>query len=375
MASEVEAAQGRVERLRALMTERGYDAVVLRNNPDLRWLTGASRTFDFELAHTAFVTAEGLWLHTDSRYYNTFVERLGAGTPWQLDMDAIDHPAWVAAMVERTHARVVAIEDTNQLSFYNELTAALARRSVACLLPQLHGDLVEMRAVKDDAEIAAMRRAQAITDDAFAHMCAFIRPGLTELELRVELDTYMLSHGADALSFDSIVASGPNTANPHAQPGPRVVQPGDFVLMDYGAGLGDYKSDMTRTVVVGAPSERQREIYDLVRRVNETCEAAIHPGVVGRDIHNLAVRLISEAGYGDYFKHGLGHGVGIEIHEEPRFSRVDEHVVVPGNVITVEPGVYLPGFGGVRLEDYGVVTENGYEVFTASSHELVSVGV
>ena len=371
MASEVQAALGRVERLRALMAKRGYDAVVLRNNPDLRWLTGAARTFDFELAHTAFVTAGGLWLHTDSRYYNTFVERLGVDTPWQLDMDVIDAPAWVASMVAKTRARVVAIEDTNQLSFYNALNAELARTSVACLMPQLHGDLIKMRAVKDEAEIAAMKAAQAITDDAFAHMCDVIRPGLTELELRVELDTYMLSHGADALSFDTIVASGPNTANPHAQPGPRVVQKGDFVLMDYGAGLGDYKSDMTRTVVVGQPSDKQREIYSLVRSVNEACEAAIHPGVIGRDIHNLAVRLITEAGYGDYFKHGLGHGVGLEIHEEPRFSRLDEHVIAPGHVITVEPGVYLPGFGGVRLEDYGVVTSDGYEVFTASSHDLV----
>ena len=371
MASEVQAALGRVERLRELMAQRGYDAVVLCNNPDLRWLTGAARTFDFELAHTAFVTADGLWLHTDSRYYNTFVERLGADTPWHLDMEIVDAPAWVASMISKTRSRVVAIEDTNQLSFYNALNAELARASVACLMPQLHGDLIEMRAVKDEAEIVAMKKAQAITDDAFAHMCEFIRPGLTELEIRVELDTYMLSHGADALSFDTIVASGPNTANPHAQPGPRVVEPGDFVLMDYGAGLGDYKSDMTRTVVIGHPSDKQRAIYDLVRSVNEACEAAIHPGVIGRDIHNLAVRLISEAGYGDYFKHGLGHGVGLEIHEEPRFSRLDEHVIAPGHVVTVEPGVYLPGFGGVRLEDYGVVTDDGYEVFTRSSHDLV----
>ncbi|MBS5477971.1 MAG: aminopeptidase P family protein [Coriobacteriia bacterium] len=373
MNSEGLAACGRVERLRALMAQRGYDAVVLRNNPDLRWLTGAARTFDFELAHTAFVTADGLWLHTDSRYYNTFVERLGTDTAWQLDMDIVDAPAWVASMVAKTRSRVVAIEDTVQLSFYNDLLSALQSASVACLLPQLHGDLIQMRAVKDAAEIAAMRKAQAITDDAFEHMCSYIRPGLTELQLRVELDNYMLSHGADALSFDTIVASGPNTANPHAQPGERVVQIGDFVLMDYGAGLGDYKSDMTRTVVVGQPSEKQRALYDLVRSVNEACEAAVHPGVIGKDIHNLAVRLISEAGYGDYFKHGLGHGVGLEIHEEPRFSRLDEHVMEPGHVVTVEPGVYLPGFGGVRLEDYGVVTSDGFDVFTRASHDLVVI--
>lgn len=370
----LDTAAGRVARLRELMAQRGYDAVVLRNNPDLRWLTGAERVFDFEQAHTAFVTADGLWLHTDSRYHNSFLTRLGPDTPWQIDMDMVGAAQWVASMVASTRSRVVAIEDTNQLSFLNGLERALQDASVACLLPQLHGDIIEMRAVKDAAEVEAMRAAQAITDKAFEHMCEFVRPGLTELQLRAELESFMLANGADSLAFETIVASGPNSANPHAQPGSRVVQKGDFVLFDYGAGLNDYKSDMTRTVVVGQPSDKQREIYDLVRRVNEACKAAIRPGVIGREIHELAVRLISEAGYGDYFKHGLGHGVGIEIHEEPRFSRLDAHRIEPGHVITVEPGVYLPGFGGVRLEDFGVVTQDGFDVFTASTHELVVVG-
>ncbi len=367
--------ENRVARLRALMEERGYDAVVLRNNPDLRWLTGAARVFDAECAHTAFVTADGLWLHTDSRYYNAFCERLGDGTPWQVDMDQTDHAAWVAQRARASRARTVAVEDTVTLAFADGLERALADASQACLLPRLHGDLVWMRAVKEPDEIETMRAAQAITDAAFEHMCSFIRPGLTEMELRVELDNFMLTHGADALSFDSIVASGPNTANPHALPGQRKVEMGDFVLMDYGAGLNDYKSDMTRTVVVGEPSAKQRELYDLVRRVHEECAAAVHAGVVGEDVHNLAVRLISEAGYGDYFKHGLGHGVGVEIHEMPRFGRNFPQKVESGSVVTIEPGVYLPGFGGVRLEDYGVVTENGYEPLTRSTHELMVVGV
>ena len=365
------ASTDRIARLRSLMKERGYDAVVVRNNPDLRWLTDAARVFDAECAHTAFITADGLWLHTDSRYYNTFVERLGAPTSWIIDMDAIDGATWVAQRVRASHARVVAIEDTLTLAFADELERALADCSVACLLPRLHGDLVEMRAVKDAEEIEAMRAAQAITDAAFSHMCAYIKPGMTELQIRAELDNYMLAHGADGLAFDSIVASGPNTANPHALPGARVVQEGDFVLMDFGASLNDYRSDMTRTVVVGEPSAKQREIYDLVRRVHEECAAFARVGVEGHEVHDLAVRLITEAGYGDYFKHGLGHGVGIEIHEQPRFGRGDAHVLAPGHVVTVEPGVYLPGFGGVRLEDFGVVTEQGYEPFTQSTHDLV----
>lgn len=367
------AAEQRVARLRALMQERGYDAVVLRNNPDLRWLTGAARVFDAEDAHTAFVTADGLWLHTDSRYYNTFVERLGERGPWKLDMDPVDGSEWAAQRVCETRSRVVAVEDTVTLSFADAFDRALYDHSCSCLMPRLHGDLVEMRAVKDDEEIAQMRAAQAVTDAAFAHMRSVIRPGLTEMELRAELDNFMLSHGADTLAFDSIVASGPNTANPHALPGPRVVEEGDFVLMDFGAGVGDYRSDMTRTVVVGEPSVRQREIYDIVRRTHEECAAFAKPGVCGREVHELAVKLISEAGYGDYFKHGLGHGVGIEIHEQPRFGRGDSHVLEPGHVVTIEPGIYLPGFGGVRLEDFGVITGDGYVPFTTSTHELVVV--
>ena len=368
------ASDARLARVRELMAARGYDALVLRNVCDLRWLTGAERVFDDERAHTAFVTADGAWLHTDSRYHNVLVERLGQDAPWHIDMDGEAHPAWIARMAGESRVRVLAVEDTITLGFYEQVTAELASRSLACLMPRLHADLTEMRAVKDADEIATMRRAQAVTDEAFAHMCAWLRPGVTEMQARAELDGYMLSHGADGLAFGTIVASGPNTANPHAQPGERVIERGDFVLMDFGAAVTDYKSDMTRTVVVGAPSERQRELYDLVRRVNEACAAAVRPGVTGRSVHELAVSMISEAGFGDYFKHGLGHGVGVEIHEEPRLSARDEHVLTPGNVVTVEPGVYLPGFGGVRLEDYGVVTPSGFDVFTRSTHDLVSVG-
>lgn len=369
------ALDGRVARLRAFMAERGYDAVLLKNNPDLRWLTGAARVFDFESAHTAFVTQDGLWLHTDSRYYNSFMERLGENNPWEIDMELVESAEWSARMIARTHARTVAIEDTNTIAFLARLERSLDDASQACLLPRLHNDLCAMRAVKDSQEIEAMKAAQAITDRAFDHMCSFIKVGMTEMAIRAELDNYMLSNGADSLSFDSIVASGPNTANPHAIPGQRVVQPGDFVLMDYGAGLDDYKSDMTRTVVMGTPSAKQREIYDIVRSVHEECARSAVVGASCRGVHELAVRLIAEAGYGDYFKHGLGHGVGIEIHEKPNFGRLGTGNLEVGNVVTVEPGIYLPGFGGVRLEDYGVITEQGFEPFTRSTHELVELPV
>lgn len=375
--ADQEMGKARVARLRALMQEYGYDAVVLRHNPDLRWLTGAERTFDDEVAHTAFVTREGQWLHTDSRYFGTFQDRLGKDTDWQLDMDAVSHPAWTASLIKKTHARVVAIEDTADLAFFDALEAELGRQSAACLLPRMHGTVSALRVVKDAEEVSLMRHAQIITDAAFEHICGYIKPGLTELQIRAELESAMFDRGADALSFDTIIASGPNGANPHAQPGERRVEEGDLIVMDYGAGYHDYHSDMTRTVCVGKATDEQKKVYAVVRKANETCEAAIHAGVIGVDIHNLAVKVISDAGYGDYFKHGLGHGVGLQIHEAPYFSRSGapaEHGVIPaGSVITVEPGIYLPGRFGIRLEDFGQVTEDGYDVFTASAHDLVEI--
>lgn len=363
----------RVERLRSIMRERGFDAVILRNNPDLRWLTVAERTFDDEVAHTALVTADHLFLHTDSRYFNTFIERLGTDTAWEIDRDIVDPADWAAEHVRDAHARVVAVEDTATLAFYDAFEASLAAHSVAALTPRLHGDLVRLRAVKDAEEVALMRAAQKVTDAAFRHICGFIKPGQTEQEIRAELENYMLSHGGDGLSFGTIIASGPNGANPHAQPGPRKVQRGDMIVMDYGCVVSDYHSDMTRTVCLGEPSDEQRHVYDVVRQAHEECAAMAKAGVIGKDVYDHSVKVISDAGYGDCYKHGLGHGVGIEIHEEPNFNRRNFEPIPAGAVITIEPGIYLPGKFGIRLEDFGLVTEEGYKPFTESPHELTVI--
>lgn len=373
--TDTTACQGRVARFRELMDARGYDAAIIRNNSDLRWLTGAERTFDDECAHTALVTPDGLWLHTDSRYFGTFLDRLGEGTAWKVDMERLHGAAWAAERIRQTRSRVVAVEDTLDLAFFDRLQEECAKRSVACLTPRLHGDLMDLRMVKDDQELALLRRAQEITDDAFDHICAYIRPGQTELQIRAELESYMLSHGADALSFGSIIASGENGANPHALPGERVVGEGDLIVMDYGAGYRDYHADMTRTVCVGHASEEQKRVYDVVRAANEACEAAAKAGVIGADIHRLAQKVIADAGYGDYFNHGLGHGVGIDIHERPSFGLAFDAPVPAGSVVTVEPGIYLPGKFGIRLEDTGVVDEEGYHPFGRSTHDLVEVAL
>jgi len=370
-----DACAGRVARLRELMDERGYDAIILRNNPDLRWLTGAERTFDGETAHTAFITADELLLHTDSRYYNTFCERLGEATAWKIDQEPIAAPAWAAARILASRSRVVAIEDTCTLAFFDALQHSCAEVSVAPLFPRLHSDICKLRMVKDAEEVELLKEAQRITEEAFEHICGFVRPGQTEQQIRAELENYMLSHGADGLSFGTIIAAGPNGANPHAQPGDYVVREGDLIVMDYGALYHDYHADMTRTVCVGEPSERQREVYDIVRRAHEECAAMVRPDIIGKEVHEHSVKVISDAGYGAYYGHGLGHGVGIEIHELPGFGRGWDKPVPAGSVVTIEPGIYLPGEFGIRLEDCGIVTERGYEPFTTISHDLCVIPV
>lgn len=371
MSSHASGPLGRIERVRELMDERGYDAVIIRDEANLRWLTGAEGVFDYtgELPHAAFITASNTFLHTDSRYYNSFIEHLPVDSPWVLDMEVIGIPRWAAERARDTKCRVVAVEDTMELSFYDGLVRGLEDLSIGALLPQMHGDLRLMRAVKDEEEIALMKRAQAITDAAFAHMLEFIRPGLTEKQIKLELENFMFENGADGLAFGSIVAAGPNAANPHAIPSDRPVQKGEFVLMDYGARYHDYDSDMTRTVAVGEPSAKMREIYDLVQRTHEECAKAVYAGVDGNEIHELSRKIIGDAGYGEYYGHGLGHGVGIDIHELPNFGRT-HNTVGEGSVVTIEPGVYLPGEFGVRLEDYGIVTAQGFVPFTQSPHDL-----
>ena len=339
---------GRIERVRALMAERGYDAIVVRDEANLRWLTGVKGVFDytFEFPHAAFITADLCLFHTDSRYLNSFEENTPAGSPWVYDMDEGTIPGWVAGKIAANKCRVCAVEDDMQINFYQGIQRGLEDRSVACILPLMHDDIRKMRAIKDAEEIELMRHAQSITDAAFQHMLGFIKPGMTEKQVRNELENFMFANGADSLAFGSIVASGPNTANPHAVPSDRVIEKGDFVLMDYGAGYCDYRSDMTRTVVMGEPTQEQLDLYALVRRTHEECVAAIHPGVEGNDIFKLSKKIIGDAGYGDYYNHGLGHGVGIDIHELPNFNR-SKNTIAIGSVVTGGSGIAIIFFGSL----------------------------
>jgi len=227
-----------------------------------------------------------------------------------------------------------------------------------------------LRTVKDEEELKAIQHACDITCQAFEYICGYIKPGMTERQVQLALDYKMLELGAQDMAFSTIVASGENGSLPHAVPGERIIQKGDFVTMDYGAKVDGYCSDMTRTVAVGEPSAKLREIYNIVLHAQEEAEKALAPGKACADMDKIARDIIAAAGYGECFGHSLGHGVGIDIHEEPRLSSRSTDILAPGHIVTVEPGIYVPGLGGVRIENTCVITENGYKALCSASKEL-----
>lgn len=367
------------QRLQEYMKDNAIDAFIVRANANLRWLTAAPKVFDEELAHVGFITADAFFLRTDARYYQTFVERLGDDSFIQLQLTAQNDKAgtdanWIAEHISSSGAHNVAVEDSITIGFMDDLLSAV-KKNVAYPVEFIHArDVVEnLRIKKDSDELALMQRAQDVTDDALTYIVSYIQPGMTEKQIAQALDNYILEHGGDAISFPTILASGPHGALPHAQPDDRKVEEGDLIVIDFGAVVGEYHADMTRTVSLGEPSQKQRSVYEVVRRAHERAAEAVHPDVIGSDIHNIAADTISEAGYGEFFGHGLGHGVGIEIHENPGFRPAWNKPVPKGSVVTIEPGIYLPGEFGIRLEDTGVVDDEGFKPFTRYNHDLIVI--
>ena len=425
----------RLARLRGACAAGGMDAFYVRDTSNIRWLTGFDGVFDEERAHALLVTQDAVALHTDSRYAEAALAAAG-GTGVEVDVARMTHAAFAAERMrraaERSDARAggvpkratLGIEDAITLAEYRQLQRAFGEKAAGATdagapdaagamdagVPDAAGAMdagvpdaagvpgaasvedagaasacpgsrlretsdvvVGLRAVKDAGEIARMRAAQAVTDAAFAHIVSFMRPGMTERAVQVELEGFMRRHGADDLAFPSIVAAGANGASPHAVPGDTVLEAGQCVVLDFGAKARGYCSDMTRTVFLGEPDARLRSAYETLRRANEQVERALRPGVTGKEMHELAERVLDEGGFGGLMGHGLGHGVGLDIHELPNLSPRNEAPLVAGNVVTVEPGIYVPGEFGMRLEDFGVVTEEGFQVFTQSTHDMVII--
>lgn len=228
-----------------------------------------------------------------------------------------------------------------------------------------------LRCIKTPDEVTKIKEAQKIAEDGFLHMLDFIKKGRTEKEVQLELDFFMLKNGAEALSFETIAVSGVNSSMPHGVPTEKVIEDGDFVTLDFGAVVDGYHSDMTRTVAVGHVSDEQRFIYDTVLKAQEASLAVLKAGLSCFDGDKAARDVIADAGFGEYFGHGTGHGVGIEIHELPNLSPKSKMTLEAGNIVTVEPGIYIPGKFGVRIEDMAYITADGCENLTNSEKSLI----
>jgi Xaa-Pro dipeptidase len=231
-----------------------------------------------------------------------------------------------------------------------------------------------LRAIKDESEIAAMERAVTVAERAMAALLPNIKSGMTEKQVAGLLTQQLFDHGADSIAFGPIVASGPNSASPHAYPTERPLQRGDLVVIDWGVFVDDYPSDITRTFAIGSLSAEFKNIYETVQRANQAGKEAARPGATGQDVDRAARRVIEDAGYGEAFSHRTGHGLGLEVHELPNMVEGNDTPLEVGNLFTVEPGIYLAGLGGVRIEDDVVITADGFRSLTTFPRELITIG-
>ncbi len=268
-------------------------------------------------------------------------------------------------------AKSVAVEaERMTLKQYAELARALDGIDIVCD-GELDLEIEKIRSIKNKSQVEKIIKAQRIAEAAFEHILTFIKEGVTEKEVALELDYYMLSHGADGLSFETIAVSGKNSSKPHGVPSDKKIEKGDFVTMDFGAVVEGYHSDMTRTVAVGFVTDEQKNVYETVLKAQAAAQAAASSGVCCADVDKAARDVIENAGYGEYFNHSTGHGVGVEIHESPRLSTACKAALSVGNVVTDEPGIYIPEKFGVRIEDMLLITENGCENLTRAPKELI----
>ena len=305
---------------------------------------------------------------TDFRYTEQ-AERQAPGFRVEMTSKGRGHNQILAELAHAEGITEVRAE-TNYLSVddFEALRGALGEE-ISCV--PLNKAPQKLREIKTPAEVVAIRKACDITSEAFSAVLPKIRPGMTEKELQIELEFTMLRLGADELAFSTIIASGENGSLPHAIPGQRPLKTGDMITMDFGAKVGKYCSDMTRTVALGQPSDEMRKVYETVLRAQSMCEDALMAGKTGAEIDKLARDYIDARGYAGRFGHGLGHSVGIDIHENPNLNPNAADVLKPGVVITVEPGIYLPGVGGVRIENTCLVKENGCVPLTTADKQLI----
>lgn len=354
-------AGGRAARLRVSFDAAAIDALVVTSLTNIRYLTGFTGS-----AGVVVVTAEELVLVTDGRYREQAADQAArSASGARVEISSTAQRELIVAAVGNT-ARVGLEADHITWSTQRRYAAEwFADRS---LVPTT-GLVEALRRTKEPGELQRIELAAAIADSALARLRPRLLEGPTEVEFARELDSTMRELGATRPSFETIVASGPNGARPHARPSARVIEPGDLVVLDFGAVVDGYCSDMTRTLAVGEVSDTARRMLEVVTAAQAAGVAAVRPGVAAREVDAVCRSVIDEAGWADAFSHGTGHGVGLDIHEAPGVGSTSDATLVVGDVVTVEPGVYLPGHGGVRVEDTVVVTTDGCRPLTHSTKD------
>jgi Xaa-Pro aminopeptidase len=349
----------RLQKLRQELEAQNLDGMIVTQPENRRYLSGFTGS-----AGTLFITQAEAILITDFRY----LEQSAKEAPKFEVLEALPDvlAGELSKLATKMGAKRVGFE-SHHLTFaeHGDWTAPPADYQLVPIK-----ELVEdMRAVKDEEELARIREAVALGDAALAHLKGAIAPGMTEKEAAWELETYMRTHGAHGVAFEVIVASGPNGAMPHAKTSDDTLQIGQPIVIDLGARVDGYHSDLTRTLCLGEPDDRFQEIYDLVLKAQLAAEQGIRPGMPARQADALARDIINEAGYVEYFGHGLGHGVGLAVQEKPKAGRLSWDILYPGMTLTVEPGIYIPGWGGVRIEDLVVIGEEGVEVLSQADKD------
>lgn len=354
-----------------IIKKNNLQGIILTDGYNIHYLTGYK-------GHTgvALLMGEDRFIFTDSRY--TEQAQLEASSFRIIDIGIDGYSKTIRKLLAEKQGDTIEEHNRFMLGFENKSISYNQYKAFADIFGdmaefvELNDQINKLRMIKTPEEIELIAAAEAIGDKAFEHIINTMEVGMTEKEVALELEYAMKSLGADGLSFDTIVASGKNSSMPHAVPTDKVIEDGDFVTMDFGCIYKGYCSDMTRTVHMGDEmTEKQLEVYTVVLNAQKEALKAIKPGMVCSDIDKIARDYIADAGYGEYFGHGLGHGVGLYIHEEPRFSRTCDVVLESGMVLSVEPGIYLPGEFGVRIEDLIVVTDDGYENLASSPKVLI----
>ncbi len=351
----------RIENIQSELVENSLDAMLITSPYNLRYASGFTGSTGLSV-----ITKDHAFFVTDFRYTEQAAEQAVGFEVIQNKGSIYDV---VTEIITEQNITKIGFEE-NHVSFS---TYASIKESFECELVPVSTLIEDIREIKDDAEVDLIQEAISITEAAFEHILTYIKPGMTEIKVANELDFFMRERGASGVSFDTIVASGVRSAMPHGVASDKVIEIGDMITIDFGCYYKGYVSDMTRTFALGDPGEELKKIHQIVLDANLKVSAAAKAGVTGAELDSIARDYITEQGYGEAFGHSTGHGIGLEVHEGPGINFKNDQPLVVGNVITNEPGIYIPGLGGVRIEDDLLITKDGNRNLMQSTKELIII--